>query len=97
MVYRLNYRDDEDGLRSQLKTYQQPRTVATTPRAQPIQQKPVASTSNYSVKQRDDGGFDFFRGNEKTNVDEYVKNTGVDKNQLVSAIVGVGNMVTSTD
>ena len=36
----------------------------------------------YSFKQRQDGGFDFFNGNNKTTIEDYTKNTGANQSNL---------------
>jgi len=45
----------------------------------------------YQKKQRQDGGFDFFNGNQKINVDQYVQGTGVNKAQLVQSMANQGD------
>lgn len=48
----------------------------------------------YSFKQRADKGFDFFNDKgQKVFIDEYVKNTGANKNQLVQRLASAGDTV----
>lgn len=48
----------------------------------------------YSRKQRLDGGFDFFdKGGKKIYVDDYVKATGANKNQLINDMAKAGDKV----
>lgn len=87
MAYSLNPKD----LREELQTYRQPVYIAST---QPAQQRvSPASTSKYSVKQREDKGFDFYQGDKKIYVDDYVKATGANKNDLVQQMAAAGDRV----
>jgi hypothetical protein len=70
MAYSLNPKD----LREELQTYKRPVYVAST---QPAQQKAApASTSGYRMQKRADGGTDFYKGNQKTTIEEFSKGTG---------------------
>jgi hypothetical protein len=47
----------------------------------------------YSFKQRQDGGFDFYNGNNKVYIDEYLKNTGANENSLRTMMSQRGDKV----
>jgi len=52
-----------------------------------------ASTAQpkYSYKQRQDGGFDFYNGANKTTIEDYTKNTGANQNSLRTMMAQKGD------
>lgn len=48
---------------------------------------------NYRYVQREDGGFDFFNGNKKTTIDDYVRATGANRGELVQQFADSGDRV----
>jgi len=74
-----------DRFRDELETYK-PR-VATTSVA-PVQQQVASTAQPYSFKQRDDKGFDFFKGNQKTTIEDYAKGIGRETSEIRGALAG---------
>ena len=64
------------------------------PATQPTQQ-PQNQPANigYRKVQRADKGFDFYNGDQKINVDDYVKGTGADKTLMVTDMANQGDKV----
>lgn len=50
------------------------------------------SPNQYSYKKRVDGGTDFYNGNQKTTIENYVKGTGTDQNQLRQTLANQGDV-----
>ena len=51
-----------------------------------------ASTAQYSYKQRADKGFDFYKGNQKTNIEDYVQGTGANQSNLRTIMAQRGDI-----
>lgn len=53
----------------------------------------MATLLGWGYKQRPDGGYDFYNGNQKTNIDNYVQATGDNRQQLVQKLAQTGDRV----
>ena len=63
------------------------------PTTQPTQQPNQPANIGYRKVQRADKGFDFYNGDQKINVDDYVKGTGANKTLMVTDMASQGDKV----
>lgn len=63
------------------------------PTAQPTQQPNQPANIGYRKVQRADKGFDFYNGDQKINVDDYVKGTGANKTLMLTDMADQGDKV----
>ena len=61
------------------------------PTTQPTQQPNQPANIGYRKVQRADKGFDFYNGDQKINVDDYVKGTGANKTLMVTDMANQGD------
>lgn len=63
------------------------------PTTQPTQQPNQPANIGYRKVQRADKGFDFYNGDQKINVDDYVKGTGANKTLMLTDMANQGDKV----
>lgn len=63
------------------------------PTTQPTQQPNQPANIGYRKVQRADKGFDFYNGDQKINVDDYVKGTGANKTLMLTDMADQGDKV----